>query len=353
MTIRYIKNLAFKLSSPKFLRLLASCYYRANLILGKLLSRNSSSFAVKLRITSSRFRRTDIEHAYNHGMGDLARWGEAIQFYESVSNKKTIRCSWTALPYKGNFGDWLAPYLISKITDQPIKYLHLRDQRLEPHFLSVGSILASANKLSIVLGSGFNSQTDRIGDASNYVSVRGLLSQDKILEVDQKPIFQPCDPGFFMPFRYSPPSKAMRSDLAFVPHVNHVDEWTSLKGPIETILPYARTPAEIELLIEQLHGFQKIVTTAMHIFIVCFAYGIPVSLVRPANFKAIVPGDGFKYLDMSSVITGGSFAPEPISLSNSKASFDRLTFRDNSQMAYFRSRYSEIRDYLDLESDRD
>ena len=56
-------------------------------------------------------------------------------------------------------------------------------------------------------------------------------------------------------------------------------------------------PAQIEELFIALNQYEAVVTSAMHVYITCQSYGIPVSLISFKGFENAVHGDGSKYLD--------------------------------------------------------
>lgn len=54
---------------------------------------------------------------------------------------------------------------------------------------------------------------------------------------------------------------------------------------------------EIEALIGTLLGYDAVLTSAMHVYITCQAYGIPVGLITFEGFEDAVSGDQMKYRD--------------------------------------------------------
>jgi hypothetical protein len=100
------------------------------------------------------------------------RWGLAFSEYlQGVS--PPVSLVWAATPMPGNFGDWMSPYIIQKVTGRGIKFVNELYFRKAPHIVSLGSIVSCANKDSVVLGSGINSVKDCISQNANLVSVRG------------------------------------------------------------------------------------------------------------------------------------------------------------------------------------
>lgn len=338
-------SIVFKYCPPAALKLLAKMKRLLTNSLALALKGSASPLAVRCRIDSGFQRSGDVALARDYGMQDVAEWADAFAEY-STGYEESISISWAARPYPGNVGDWLGPYLIRKVTAKNANYVNLNDKRAAPHLLTVGSILTFANKHSTVIGAGFNSKNDRIETESHYISVRGKLTQNRLNDRGVKPRLPPCDPGFFLPFLYRPNQERIQGETVFVPHVNHVKEYCDLSNAFDMIAPYARTAFEIEELVQKLHRANKVITSAMHIFIICYSYGIPVALVRPVDFFGSIPGDGFKYLDMSSVISEESFLPVPVELKDGTQYSEQLRFYENHDQSYFQHCFNDFENFL-------
>jgi hypothetical protein len=77
---------------------------------------------------------------------------------------------------------------------------------------------------------------------------------------------------------------------------------------------------EIESLIRSLIDYELIITSAMHIEIVCHSYGIPCLLVNFEDAADTIHGDGIKYDDY---YTGAGLAPKNrLMLSNNLTNVD-------------------------------
>ena len=58
-------------------------------------------------------------------------------------------------------------------------------------------------------------------------------------------------------------------------------------------------PKKIQTFLNDLHKYDEVVTSALHVFIVCQSYGIPCSLVTFEGVENSISGTGLKYADYS------------------------------------------------------
>ena len=83
-------------------------------------------------------------------------------------------------------------------------------------------------------------------------------------------------------------------------------------------------PAQIEELLILLNQFDSVLTSAMHIFIVCQSYGIPVALVSFKGFESAIHGDGSKYLDYCEGVGVPLITPTSIPLDLRQSTFETI-----------------------------
>ena len=67
--------------------------------------------------------------------------------------------------------------------------------------------------------------------------------------------------------------------------------------------------------------YDRVVTSAMHVFIVCQSYGIPCSLVTFEGFEDNVHGTGLKYGDYAMGVGLETISPSVVPLDLQKFSF--------------------------------
>ena len=84
-------------------------------------------------------------------------------------------------------------------------------------------------------------------------------------------------------------------------------------------------PDDIKVLVETLNQYDRVVTSAMHIFITCQSYGIPCALITFEGFEDSVHGNGIKYGDYAQGVGLASISPTPIALNLAKVDFDNIT----------------------------
>lgn len=236
-------------------------------------------------------------------------WGYAFNEY-LIGKKPTINLVWAGTPIPGNYGDWLSPYIISKITNRSLKFNSEIFSLNTPHIIALGSILSFANKNSFVIGSGIASLNEILDLKAKIYSVRGQYSANLL---NRKDITQ-GDIGFIISDVYKVFKKNSNKNVLLVRHLNHRNIPLELNGICDEFSIEAARAKDIELFIDKLHKYKLVVTSAMHCFITCISYEIPVILVDFINKTNSVPGDGIKYLDALS----GADLPEvkPIKINN-------------------------------------
>jgi hypothetical protein len=82
---------------------------------------------------------------------------------------------------------------------------------------------------------------------------------------------------------------------------------------------------EIKTLVEALNTYDRVVTSAMHIFITCQSYGIPCALITFEGFEDSVHGNGIKYGDYAQGVGLDSINPKAVGLDFKKIEFEDLT----------------------------
>jgi hypothetical protein len=136
--------------------------------------------------------------------------------------------------FKNNYGDDLSPYLLSKLSDESIKFrkpfsikrlvldlmimgrdllffkgLHnfsLSYSVTSPLLLSVGSIISLAGKNCCVWGSGINYKDDTVCISAKIKAVRGPLTLKRLEELGYPDIqnIAEGDPALLLPLVYTP-----------------------------------------------------------------------------------------------------------------------------------------------------
>jgi hypothetical protein len=219
--------------------------------------------------------------------------------YDKKLQYQPIYLAWWSNPEPGNMGDWLSPYVISKISNRSVLFVNPQAKTTEKnHYFSTGSIGKFTKGNSIVLGTGISARDAELNPKSKYIFVRGPLTRDRIIECggDCPEIYG--DPAIVMPLLYrATEGKKNNNKYLLVRHFTHRNLKVNLTSKFDELSILVSHPKDIESFIDTLHMYQGVVTSAMHCFILCQAYGIPCALVTFENAKSAVHGDGMKYLD--------------------------------------------------------
>ena len=263
-----------------------------------------------------------IEHLTASELG----WAPAFEFYRADTNqKKSIDLLWTDGPKPGNFGDWLSPYVIHKLTSRSIRLVD--DYRLggTKHLVAVGSLAPAVTKNSQVIGAGAARQDSKMNTSAKYYSVRGPHTASILRQQGGPNVDAFGDLGFLLKKLYTPQKISLAADTLLVRHLNHKHLPIKLPAGMMELSIEAASPIDIENFVDTLYSAKKVVTTAMHCYIACQSYGIPCALVTFKGVEDAVYGDGIKYLDAM----GGVGLPEryPLRISpNDLHACDSLIF---------------------------
>lgn len=246
------------------------------------------------------------------GVDPSVRWGQAFCYYNSFSGKPTIKLSWADGPIPGNFGDWLSPYIISKICK--INIIHVNEidvsKMTQPHIVAIGSIINSINEFSHVVGSGITSRNDTFNKLATFHSVRGKETARRLSNLGGKDVNTYGDLGYLLREVYLPKGKCDKKDkILVVRHINHQSIDIVLNSSYREVSIGCSYPDDIEEFVDELHNAKYVATSAMHCLIACISYGIPCVFFTFNDGVNKVPGDGVKYLD---VVNGVGLPEVPI-----------------------------------------
>lgn len=227
------------------------------------------------------------------------QWGTAFAYYRSFhSNNNKIYLSWSDTPAPGNYGDWLSPYILQKFVNLPIKHVNLMSRANYPHYVGLGSIISRANSYSRVIGAGITHLNDDIDTRAQFLCVRGPYTAERIKKIGGPSIEVFGDPGFLLPKIYHPITpRTKTTEVLLVRHLNHRNIPLQIFDSVREYPIQAAHPVDIENFVDTILNSKLVVTSAMHCFITCIAYGVPCVLFKPEFDPTPVPGDGIKYRD--------------------------------------------------------
>jgi len=266
------------------------------------------------------------------------RWLKAFMYYRFCYRGKPIHLVWAESPIPGNYGDWLSPYILSKISMRPIIHFdEVNEQRdIKPHIVSLGSIGGAITENSIVLGTGVASPNVILNKNAKYISVRGPYTLEVLGGGGASIGFG--DIGFILNRIYPCLHKKQVKGTLFIRHINHRGILINLPSDVTEISILSSHPEDIEGIINEIVSAKFVVTSAMHVFITANAYKIPAILIDFHEEK--VPGNGMKYKDSFS----GVGLPEvmPIRYDVNKSFNEQIKFLN----AYCHYCSSEVKDSI-------
>ncbi|MDN4473792.1 polysaccharide pyruvyl transferase family protein [Demequina zhanjiangensis] len=243
------------------------------------------------------------------------------------SDKQPLLLSWWAKPFPGNYGDWLSPLVVGNFTDRPVLYRRPQQPTAAPHLFSVGSIGRFITASSIVVGTGMSTEGTLLAPGADYVSVRGPLTAAAVKEAGGPSVESFGDPALALPLIFPKADRTTTNGrTAFIRHFTHRALPVALTEDMDELSVLLSRREDIEQFIATLQQYDRVVTTAMHIFITCNAYGIPCALVDFAEFSQMVHGDGMKYRDYS--LGAGldtAVVPAHVSIDLRKVDLDSVT----------------------------
>ena len=204
---------------------------------------------------------------------------------------------WWPRPFPGNFGDWLSPLILQQQSGHPVHYVAPTAPTFEPHLVMVGSIGRFIKPRAYVIGTGVSSPDIEMSKQARYFSVRGPLTA-QVLRASGGPSVQSTgDPaallGRIIPIDLGPTN----GRLALVRHYTHAKLPVTRPDGMDELSVLAAHPDDLATFVTTLAAYDGVVTSAMHVMIICHAYGIPCSLIGFRGFEDAVHGSGMKYRD--------------------------------------------------------
>jgi hypothetical protein len=213
--------------------------------------------------------------------------------------REAVALAWWARPFPGNFGDWLSPLVVSHVTGRSVTYQAPTAAAGDDHLISIGSIGRFIKPRSIVVGTGISTNDLELEAGASYHSVRGPLTAE-VVHASGGPLVESFgDPGILlsriMPFERG----ATNGRVALVRHFTHAALPLYMPENWDEFSVLRSHPNQVRDLVASLIAYDAVVTSAMHVMIVCQSYGIPVSLITFEGMESAVHGNGMKYRDYS------------------------------------------------------
>lgn len=228
------------------------------------------------------------------------RAADAFAVYASKNLEvDPIKLVWWARPFPGNFGDWLSPLVFDARTERSIVYQSPTAPTQDSHIVSIGSIGRFIKPGSIVVGTGISSADIEIEHRATYISVRGPITAELVKDSGGPAVESLGDPGALIS-RIIPMERGLTNGrMALVRHFTHVNLPISLPDHVDELSVMRSHPKAIHSFLTELNQYDAVVTSAMHVMIICHSYGIPCALITFEGFESTVHGTGIKYRDYS------------------------------------------------------
>ncbi|MFT4012644.1 MAG: polysaccharide pyruvyl transferase family protein [Paracoccus sp. (in: a-proteobacteria)] len=249
------------------------------------------------------------------GNADRAVIGAAHAFldYAGAEDRDALPLLWWDKPYPGNYGDWLSPLIVQGVTGHSVRFQRHDEIGAKPHLMAIGSIGRFAQKSSILVGTGFSRADTEIAPDATYVSLRGPYSAQLVAAAGGPKVERFGDPAAVLP-RLVPVTRPASTNgrLALVRHFAHRNISLRLPEDVDELSVLLSRRDQIQGFISSLGQYDAVLTSAMHVYITCQAYGIPVSLITFEGFEDAVAGDQMKYRDYAAGVGLPERMPQPV-----------------------------------------
>ncbi len=233
-----------------------------------------------------------------------------------MGNKKIPLFYWSERRFakgeKENYGDLLSKYLVEKISNKNVKFVHPKKQSClvfnKKNYLAIGSILQHASKDSIVWGSGIIDTKHTIAKA-RFNAVRGPKSREYLLAQGYECPEVYGDPALLLP-EYFNPTVDKKFKLGIIPHYKDYEHAFTLFGSNPDIRVIDLLTLDVEKTTLEILKCENTISSSLHGLVVSHAYGIPSVWVE---FSKEIFGDGVKYADYLLSLDLRVYKPEFIS----------------------------------------
>lgn len=214
-----------------------------------------------------------------------------------------------------NFGDYLSPYIVGKLTGRnichkkasiswlnlikfvighvlEIKNLSQYVMPWETNYIGVGSVLSYGNSRSMIWGGGFMDSREKFYGGKVY-ALRGKLSAKKIGLHNNEVVYG--DPALLLPLLYVPKT-LNKFSVGIVPHWKEFKHFNQKYHNKYKVIDLSTK--DVEQVIDEICSCQMILSTSLHGIIVAHAYGIPAIWIKNGDINT----DGFKFWDYFSSV---------------------------------------------------
>jgi hypothetical protein len=209
---------------------------------------------------------------------------------------------------KENFGDLLGKYLVEKISEKKVVWVHPKKWHIQdlfsPIFVTIGSILAQVNSKCVVWGSGVISKDAKIENA-RFLAVRGPRTREVLINLGYDVPEVYGDPAILLP-KYYHPKITKKYGLGIVPHYTDYQYIKELYASEKDVLIIDLMTNEIEGTADLFLQCERIISSSLHGLIISHSYGIPAVWVQ---FSDKLFGDGIKFQDYFDSVGISNYTP--------------------------------------------
>lgn len=199
-----------------------------------------------------------------------------------------------------NFGDELTGFILAGVAGLDCVFDQGKD------FVAVGSVVRHANSNSLVWGSGIIKQSERISSRPTCLAVRGPLTRSHVLSQGLNCPEIYGDPAMLIPLFFRPRITQPECPALVVPHFKHDSLLYKLSG-LDYLDIRVANIADIEAVINKICSARTVLTSSLHVFIICVAYHVPVTVFQLEGVS--IGGDNVKFSDFC---LGVGLEPVPI-----------------------------------------
>jgi hypothetical protein len=214
---------------------------------------------------------------------------------------------------------------VSQYTESKIFFQSPVKIASKKHMIGLGSIGRFIKPNSVVVGTGISTDELTLAKSATYVSVRGPVTARVVKESGGPTVDSFGDPGVLISRIFPAERKTTNGKIALVRHFTHKAIPLILDPDMEELDIFVSHPDDIKTLVLSLNQYDRVVTSAMHIFITCQSYGIPCALITFEGFEDSVHGNGIKYGDYAQGVGLESISPIPVGLNLNIVNFDNIT----------------------------
>ena len=222
---------------------------------------------------------------------------ETFAHYANKKTSKTIKLTWWAKPFPGNFGDWLSPLIISHYSKANVLIQPPTKPTGKKHLIALGSIGRFIQSSAVVVGTGISTDDVQVSRKAKYISVRGPVTAKALIDSKGPEVTSFGDPGIVISRIYPVKRDKTNGRGVLVRHFSHSSANLKLPNKIDELSVMMSRPADIKAFVTKLNEYDYVVTSAMHVMITCHSYGIPCALVTFEGYEENVHGSGIKYED--------------------------------------------------------